>query len=135
MINLTHPKWSAIRLYDRKSIEYLNEMFKHGWYILPFNRDGVEYLMMDVPAETPKHMSLVNEHQILDVQRKPSYWIVILNKGDQQNRQRAVYTTRDESGYHDMGKRVPSIEVWRPIITKVIEDDGMVTIYEMGLPM
>jgi hypothetical protein len=134
MINPTHPKWRALRLSDEKSVEYLNRMFRGGWYIVPFGMDDVEYFAMEVPLETPKRVRFTDEHQLFDASSEPSMMVVVLNHGRQKDRQLAVYTRRDESGYTDMGTNVPSIEEWRPILVKTLDDGGLVTVYEKGPP-
>jgi hypothetical protein len=132
MISSTHPKWRALRIFDEASVDYLNRLFRSGWHIVPFGIDDIEYLIMDIPANTPKRVNFKDEFQIVQERKEPSDFVVVLNKGQEKNRQMAVYVKRNETGYADMGENVPSIEVWRPIITKILNDDGMVTIYENG---
>lgn len=130
-MNPTHPKWRALRLVDEKSIEYLNRMFRQGWYIVPFGMDDIEYFTMQVPLETPKRVKFTNEHQLIDARNAPSMTVVVLNLGTRKDRQMALFVPRDESGYTDMGVDLPPKDIWRPFLTDSVEG-GIVTFFEKG---
>jgi hypothetical protein len=132
MISSTHPKWRSLRLSDEQSVNYLNRMFRYGWYIVPFEMDHIPHLVLEVPVDTPKRVNYRDEFQTMEARKLPTMFIVVLNKGEEKERQMAVYVKRNEEGYADMGEAVPPIDVWRPIITKTLGDGGMVTIYEKG---
>jgi hypothetical protein len=132
MINSTHKKWRSLRLKDERSVDYLNRMFRYGWYIVPFDMDGIEYFVLDVDTETPSRVNFKTVHQLVEAGKVPTMIVVVLQKGEQKNWQKAVYVRRNDAGYTEMGESQLPIDVWRPIITRTLEDGGMVTIYEKG---
>lgn len=143
MIHLEHPKWRALRVMDQASVDYLNRLFRNGWYVMPFGMDDIDYFVMRVPLETPTLAKYADPFSLgssssapriaFDVSKSktvPAITVLVLTQGTKKNRQRAVLNKRNEVGRIDMSQPpgLPN-EIWRPVITTLIEE-GMLTICE-----
>lgn len=130
-IDITNPKWRALHVQDVDGMEYLGKMLRQGWYISPFGMDDIGYMVLTVPANTPKRINFTTEHHLLDAQQQPSLTIVVLHKGGYPDRQMVVVHPRDESGYVVRGEKTPSFTEWKLIATFPLIDGSIGNVYEM----
>jgi hypothetical protein len=54
LIHPLHDTWRPVALADRECVVYLNRLFRSGWSLVPFDMDGIEWMMLSVPLKTPK---------------------------------------------------------------------------------
>jgi hypothetical protein len=134
MIHQTHPTWRALHLHDEKSIAYLNRMFRQGWYLVEIGVDGLDYLIMAVPVDTPERIIYKTPHHLLQTDTVPTMLVVVLCKGKIRNRQMAVITKRNDSGYFEVGSDTPPRDQWKRILAFKLTEELWFAIYERKLP-
>jgi hypothetical protein len=130
MIGPTHPTWRPVRLENEQSIDYLNKLFRQGWYWVEPD-DDLPFMLLSVPVKTPKRTVFKTALSMVDVQNQPRMTVMLVHKGKRRNRQMAVVQKRNEAGYFDMVKDRPEKSGWNQMMSLTLEDDEtMVTIYE-----
>lgn len=134
VIDPSNPTWRPIRLENDESVEYLNRMFKQGWYLMPINADDISYLIMMVPLKPPKYINPKSTHQRVVIQNEQMMTIVVLRKGNQKGFQRAELMKRSDSGYVEMGDVKTDITEWGTVAMLNLETGDMVVILERGRP-
>lgn len=134
VIGLTDPDWRAVRLKDASSVEYLNRMFRRGWYIMPLDINGISHFIMMVPLDNPTRVDYASYHQRIAGDAQPSMVIVVLRKGEQKGIQRAILAEIGESGKVEMKVRRIDQNSLRPIAWLKLEEGGMVVLFERATP-
>jgi hypothetical protein len=130
MIGPTHPSWRPVRLENEQSIEYLNKLFRQGWYMVAPDED-LPFMLLSVPVKTPKRTVFKSPSAIVDAQNQPMMQVIIVHKGNRRNRQMAMIKKRNEAGYFDLVNLRKELPGWNQIIALTLEDDETwVTIVE-----
>jgi hypothetical protein len=125
MIQLKYRNWQAVRLQNALSIEYLNELFAAGWYLMEIDLGELMCLAFSMPASPPtrdeRTMIVVRESQ-----RTPSIVVVIVSRGRSRDRQRAVFVEDGVRAATPDGDR----RTWRRFFTLPVEEGGSAVVYE-----
>jgi hypothetical protein len=130
MIGPTHPSWRPVRLENEESVDYLNKLFRQGWYWVEPD-DDLPFMLLSVPVKTPKRTVFKTALSMVDVQNEPRMTVMLLHKGNRRNRQMAVMQKRNEAGYFEFLPTVKEPSGWNQMMSLTLEDDEtMVTIYE-----
>jgi hypothetical protein len=131
MISSTHPTWRPVRPDTEESVEYLNRLFRQGWYLLEDDEDDLPFLMLRVPVKPPKRVVFKRAEEIVEERNQPVMTVMILHKGNRRSRQLAVIMKRDASGYFDFASDRPEQPGWSQKVSFNLDDgETMVTIYE-----
>lgn len=129
VISAHSSDWRPVRLQDDSSVEYLNELFSEGWFLMPLGVDGLAALAFSVPAEPVRESA----HQMVWSRETPhmadAISVMVLRRGDAPMRQQAVVTRRDDEGYFDM-RGLPRMPGWHWVATVHLETDELVTVLE-----
>lgn len=121
--------WRPVRLRDCASVEYLNELLDGGWYLMPLNVQGLVALAFTIPMEPARERAMMMPWQAQRHEEPDEIAVVVLHRGVDPGRQKAVVTSRDDSGYIDM-RRIPRESGWHVVLTLQLERDGLVTVLE-----
>jgi hypothetical protein len=97
LIHPEHPVWKPVALADRECVPYLNKLFKLGWSLIPFDMDGIEWMMLSVPLKTPKKIGhRPNQVERIRAMREPHAHVVVLRHDARRDQFRAVLKERNE---------------------------------------
>jgi hypothetical protein len=130
MIGPTHLTWRPVRLENEESVEYLNKLFRQGWYWVEPDAD-LPFMLLSVPVKTPKRTVFNTAISKVDIQNQPRMTIMLVHKGNRRNRQMAVMQKRNAAGYFEFLPSAKEPSGWNQMMSLTLDDDEtMVTIYE-----